>query len=230
MATPAKAKPAADVAGAQDKTAPDWERIEADYRAGLLSIREIAAACGVSHTAIQKRAKAQGWERDLQAKIKAKADALVAKAEVAKSVATETLATERVLVEANAQVIADVRVSHRRDIARNRALVMKLMEELEIQTDNLDLLEQLDAAMAGEGGPEGLGKAFQRVISTSGRIDSAKKLAEAMKVLVTMEREAYGIAEPTKVEVSNPDGSLAQKGRGLADFYADHVPAQPEPA
>lgn len=206
MATPAKAKPAADVAGAQDKTAPDWERIEADYRAGLLSIREIAAACGVSHTAIQKRAKAQGWERDLQAKIKAKADALVAKAEVAKSVATETLATERVLVEANAQVIADVRVSHRRDIARNRALVMKLMKELEIQTDNLDLLEQLDAAMAGEGGPEGLGKAFQRVISTSGRIDSAKKLAEAMKVLVTMEREAYGIVEAAKVEHTGKDG------------------------
>lgn len=206
MATPAKAKPAADVAGAQDKTAPDWERIEADYRAGLLSIREIAAACGVSHTAIQKRAKAQGWERDLQAKIKAKADALVAKAEVAKSVATETLATERVLVEANAQVIADVRVSHRRDIARNRALVMKLMEELEIQTDNLGLLEQLEAALAREDGPEGLLKAFQRVTSTSGRIDSAKKLAEAMKVLVTMEREAYGIVEAAKVEHTGKDG------------------------
>jgi hypothetical protein len=28
------------------KAAPDWERIEADYRAGLLSVREIAAASG----------------------------------------------------------------------------------------------------------------------------------------------------------------------------------------
>lgn len=230
MATPAKAKPAADVAGAQDKTAPDWERIEADYRAGLLSIREIAAACGVSHTAIQKRAKTQGWERDLQAKIKAKADALVAKAEVAKSVATEALATERVLVEANAQVIADVRVSHRRDIARARVLAMKLMDELEIETDNIELLEQLESALVAADGPDSLIRAVQRVTSTAGRIESVKKLAEAMKVLVTMEREAYGIAEPTKVEVSNPDGSLAQKGRGLADFYADHVPAQPEPA
>jgi hypothetical protein len=41
------------------KAAPDWERIEADYRAGLLSVREIAAAHGVSHTAIQKRAKSR---------------------------------------------------------------------------------------------------------------------------------------------------------------------------
>ena len=69
---------------------PDWERIEQLYRAGLLSVREIAASCGVSHTAIQKKAKAGGWERDLKAKINAKADSLVAKAEVATKVATET--------------------------------------------------------------------------------------------------------------------------------------------
>ncbi|HEY4292069.1 GIY-YIG nuclease family protein [Luteibacter sp.] len=50
----------------QDKKAPDWERIEADYRAGLLSVREIAAAQGVSHVAIGKRAKRDGWERSLK--------------------------------------------------------------------------------------------------------------------------------------------------------------------
>lgn len=176
------------------KKAPDWERVEADYRAGLLSVREIAAACGVSHTAIQKRAKAQGWERDLQAKIKAKADALVAKSEVSKLVATpEELATERAIVDSNAKVIADVRVSHRKDIARARGLAMKLLEELEVETDNIDLLEQLESAIAGEDGSDGMLRAFQRVTSTSGRIDSAKKLAEAMKVLVAMEREAYNI-------------------------------------
>ena len=38
-----------------------------------------------------------GWARDLSAKIKAKAESLVAKREVAKSVATETTATERVI-------------------------------------------------------------------------------------------------------------------------------------
>ena len=44
---------------------PDWERIEQLFRAGLLSVREIASACGVSHTAINKRSKAEGWDRDL---------------------------------------------------------------------------------------------------------------------------------------------------------------------
>lgn len=201
MATrPAKGKPDTDVTGGNSRTNADWERVEADYRAGLLSIREIAAANGVSHVAISKRAKRDGWERDLGAKIRAKADALVTKAEVTKEVTAEQLVTERRIVDANAQVIAEVRVAHRSDIRRARSLAMKLLDELEVQTDNIDMLEQLEAAIAGGEGSEGMLRAFQRVTSTSGRIDSAKKLAEAMKVLVTMEREAYNIAEVVKSE------------------------------
>ena len=217
MATkPAKKAPVTDVAGAKDKATPDWERIEADYRAGLLSVREIASANGVSHVAISKRAKRDGWERDLGAKIKAKADALVTKAEVTKEVTSEQLVTERRIVEANAQVIAEVRVTHRRDIARARSLAMKLLDELEVQTDNIGLLEQLETALAGEGGPDGLLRVLQRVTSTSGRIDSAKKLAEAMKVLISMEREAYGIADAAKGdspgEVKTPELRLVLHG------------------
>ncbi len=59
-----------------EKRQIDWERIEADYRAGLLSLREIAAANpGVSHVSISKHAKRDGWIRDLSAKINAKAEA-----------------------------------------------------------------------------------------------------------------------------------------------------------
>lgn len=41
----------------------DWAGIERDYRAGVMSVREIAKWYGVSHTAINKKAKAEGWER-----------------------------------------------------------------------------------------------------------------------------------------------------------------------
>lgn len=109
---------------------PDWEAIESAYRAGLRSIREIASQHGITHGAINKRAKRDGWERDLKAKIKAKADALVSKREVSKQVSTETATSERILIEANAEVIANVRMEHRGDIRRARELINTLFDEL----------------------------------------------------------------------------------------------------
>ena len=41
----------------------DWRGIEADYRAGILSLREIAARHGCTEGAIRKRAKRDGWTR-----------------------------------------------------------------------------------------------------------------------------------------------------------------------
>lgn len=185
----------------------DWEKVERDYRAGIMSLREIGEANGCSHVAVSKRAKAEAWPRDLKAKIQAKADALVNMAQVNAGV---NAARESETVEAGAALIASVRLGHRQDIVRARSLAMKLLGELEVQTDSGDLLEQLEAAVSADGS-DGASKVFQRVISTSGRIDSAKKIAEAMKVLITMEREAYGIVEPSKLELTNPDGSLEQK-------------------
>lgn len=179
-----------------EKQAPDWERIEQLYRAGLLSVREIAAACGVSHTAIQKKAKALGWERDLQAKIKAKADSLVAKAEVAKEVATETLATERGIVDANAQVIANIRIAHRTDIGRYRKLANKLLEELEGLTDNRDLFEQLGELLLSpdDNGMDRLNDLYRKVIDLPNRTKVMKELGDTLKNLIALERQAYGLA------------------------------------
>lgn len=60
----------------------DWEKIEFDYRAGVKSLREIGDLYGCTEGAIRKRAKRDGWERDLAARIKAKADAVIIPREV----------------------------------------------------------------------------------------------------------------------------------------------------
>ena len=39
-----------------EKKAPDWERIELDYRAGMKTLRQIADEHGLTHGAINKRA------------------------------------------------------------------------------------------------------------------------------------------------------------------------------
>lgn len=188
-----------------DKAAPDWERIEADYRAGLLSVREIAASQGITHGAINKRAKRDGWERDLSARIQAKAEALVSKREVSKAVSAEKVATDRLIVEANAEVIAGIRVAHRTDIGRFRRLVLSLLGELESQTVDLDLFEQLGELLRSDDdkGQDKRNDLYQKVISSAGRIDSMKKLADTLKTLVALEREAYGIAEAVRQPTDN---------------------------
>lgn len=103
-----------------DKQPVDWERIEQLFRAGVLSLREIAAACpGSNHVAIVRRAKKEGWVQDLSAKIKAKANDLVTRQAVTADVTAERAVTDRTLIEINAQVIANVRMAHRGDISRS---------------------------------------------------------------------------------------------------------------
>jgi hypothetical protein len=63
--------------------------------------REIVVSQGISHTAIQKRAKAEGWERDLGAKIKAKADAKVSASLVSGEVSAQTKVAETAVPSEN---------------------------------------------------------------------------------------------------------------------------------
>lgn len=198
----------AQVAGSspapRSKAAPDWERIEADYRAGVLSLREIAAADGnVTEGAIRKRAKRDLWERDLQAKINLRAEALVRKAEVRTKSTQLDAETERVVIEANAQRIAQVRGEHRADIARMRALVLRLLAECEAETGSIDAFERLGAVLRDEdeGGADKLNDIYRKAISLPTRIKGVKELAEALKTLVGMEREAYGL------QAGDPEGA-----------------------
>ena len=181
------------------KTAPDWERIEADYRAGLLSVREIAAAQGVSHVAIAKRARRDGWERDLGAKIKAKAEALVTSRTVTKEVTAERAVTDRAIIEANAEVIANVRLAHRKDIGRARSLAMALLAELEAQTTDRELFAKVAEMLSGGTEedqialPDKMMDLYRAVTSLPGRTKTMKDLGDTLHKLITLERDAYNI-------------------------------------
>ena len=43
----------------------DWDAIERDYRAGLLSLREMAQKHGCSHSTIANFASRNGWSRNV---------------------------------------------------------------------------------------------------------------------------------------------------------------------
>ncbi|HBC6577102.1 TPA: hypothetical protein KEX07_003489 [Proteus mirabilis] len=181
---------------------PDWEAIESAYRAGVMSIREIASQYEITHQAISKRAKKEGWERDLKAKVKARAENLVAKREVASLVATEKAISERQLIEANAEVIDNVRMEHRGDIRRARELTNNLFDELSAECADVPALRKLGELMFSpdDNGRDKLNEIYHSIISLPERVKSAKSLSETFKNLVGLERQAYGLddVQPNK--------------------------------
>lgn len=209
-------EPNASTEKASRKPAPDWERIELDYRAGVRSLREIAAEHGISEGAIRKRAKRFGWERDLSAKIQAKADDLVRKEAVRTEVRADST-TEREIVDANAQAIMQVRLAHRRDIQRTRTVVMTMMAELEASctAETVEMLVSLGEMMRNEDehGRDKLNDLYQAIVSLPGRAKTMKDLAASLATLIDKEREAYSIG--AKVAADGGDAPVA--GKTLTD-------------
>lgn len=197
--TPAARNTAAGAAVPTSKSGADWERIELDYRAGVKSLREIASEHGITEGAIRKRAKKPGeeWERDLAGKIQAKAEELVRRDAVRSEVRANQAASEKAVVDANAQAIAEIRLAHRHDIRRARTLTNALLSELEQQTDpnTLAMLRELGELLRREddNGQDRRNDLYQKVISLSERSKTMKTLADSLRVMVDMERTAFGM-------------------------------------
>ena len=215
------------------KVMPDWSSIEADYRAGLKSLRQMASEHGLSEGAIRKRAKKDDWTRDLGERIQAKAQAMVRKDAVRAEVRREARIPESVVIDANASLVYKVQMTHRADAARARALVQRVMGDLETLAElgglgginGMDLAE----ALRDQGQPaENLSDTDKRratrsrqmldaVLSVPGRIDSGKKLVETLEKLTRIEREIYGITAASSEETSQaPQLTNAESASRLA--------------
>lgn len=193
----------------------DWERVEADYCAGVKSIREIARENGVTDTGVRDKAKKAGWSRSLTEKVAAKAERLLRNEALRGQLRTEKAASDRELVEASAQAIVNVKLSHRKSIARQRTLVEALTTELETQTADTELFAQLGDLMRSEDskGVDKLNDLYKKVIAFPQRIDSMKKLAETLKHLIYLEREAFDIT-PAPTPTDNALSSIAKAIQG----------------
>ena len=188
----------------------DYDRIEPGWRAGILSPRQLAAVYTdetgdpVSHAAICNHFKRKEIPRDLAAKIKAKSDAMVTAAIVTANVTPLDPVTEKAIVDGNAAQLTTVRLSHRQDIKRGRSIVMRLLDELELQTgpENAALLEELGVLLRKEDdkGVDKLNDLYQRVISLPGRAKTMKDLGETLRVLIGLERQAFGLDDAPEGE------------------------------
>lgn len=228
-ATPATLDPTKSAAKPTSKAAKpvtaDWERIELDYRAGVMSLREIAAQHpGTNHVAIARRAKAEGWTRDLSERIKSKADDLVTRTAVTPDVTAKRAVSERQIVDANAQEQASVRLAHRKDIQRKRSIVARLMDELEAQVgpESAALLAELGEIMRSpdDNGQDRRNDLYNRIISLPERAKTAKTLAETLRITVDMERQAFGMDKEAEKKSDALESLLGRIASGNGNGFA----------
>ncbi len=121
----------------------------------------------------------------------------------------------------NATILANAILGQRQDIARARRLATGLLDELEAQSFEREHFRQLDlllrkAMATGKVAAKevaGLLRVYERVTTTESRIESAKKLAETMKVLIELERKVLNISGDI------PDDPTARVAEAVASGF-----------
>lgn len=176
---------------AEKKAATDWEGIERDYRAGVLSIREVAKLHGVSDTAIRKKAKAEDWLRDLTEKVNEKVRTELVRGEVR----TANPQTEREIVEVAAATVVQVVRGHRSRIKQGNELVELLTKQLIDVAGKRDEFEaEIEIQTADDKSPERYAR-LMKAVSLASHASIAVNLANATKTWVGLERQAFNIPD-----------------------------------
>lgn len=144
------------------KSQPVWDRIEQEYRAGEVSIRETADRHEVSEAAIRKRAKKEGWTRP-ETKVRT----------VRTPMPTLRERPAEPVPTPDAAAIAE----------RGRGLVARMLDELDAVTTHEGELEELIEEET-EGDRSGKRRdGMLAAISLPGRAKTLKELATAFKTI-----------------------------------------------
>lgn len=194
-----------------------WSKVEEAYTNSSESVRQISIKFTVTEKSIDKRAKRFGWVRDFEERVKSRA----------RKVANERIAnaeglnkTEDELIEDISQKQADLISNHRTVIGKHQGLSGNLLDELCCISDNIEDFEKLGEIMDRRGDEglknDSLNDIYRKVISLASRIDSSKKLAEAIKVDIGLERQAFGISNDAEGTTAPSESLESIKARLLS--------------
>lgn len=193
----------------------DWAAIERDYRLGQLTVREIARQHEINPSSIIRRAERDGWARDLSDEVRAKTRAALLRNTPSATPERNTPTREDIAlaVQTNVQLVRE----HRADIKALRDAVTKLIADLSTELDPEEVIETLSNGDPDE--VKDIERKLNRALALGGRAQAASTLANTLKVLIPLEREAFALdAKPDQGEAINVDlteKSLAKLARFL---------------
>ncbi|GAB2799047.1 hypothetical protein GCM10027040_27580 [Halomonas shantousis] len=172
----------------------DWEAIEAEYRTGRFSLRQLADRHGPSEAAIRKKIKAQGWKKDLTQKVRERTREKITR-EALPPEAREALSDDdEAIVEHAANENSAVVHGHRKLLGRWRGIADRYAEQLEAQlaTGKIDVqlksgdVAEIDVPL------DYVGKAMANGTA-------------ALEKVVKLERQSYGLDLEGDKQASHED-------------------------
>lgn len=195
----------------------DWEAIEREYRAGQLSVREIARQFEITEGAIRKRAKSEGWSRPLADKVRDAVREKLVRADGTQDGTQSPRASDADIVEqASARGLA-VQLSHRRDLEQLHGLKRILAGRLAVHLQG----GAVDGPFIGEKESPG---------------DLLEKLSRVTARLIPLERQAFNLdeaggAEPQDVKDASARERIASRiARVVASIGAGSDTGEPDGA
>lgn len=186
----------------------DWEAIEREYRAGQLSVREIGRVHGVTDTAIRKKAKAEGWERDLTKQVQEAVRAKLVREAGSQDGSHPQRANDRALVQEIAQRGVEVVRSHRRALSQLNAIGDILATRLSQHLDGVT--------------PDGPGLGEKESPS-----DMLEKLSRTRQRAIQLERQAFNLdSQPDDDGATSGGGGALERLVARLDRAKQSVPAE----
>jgi len=167
----------------------DWEAIQREYRAGVLSVREIARQHNISDNLIRRRAKKHPnqWQRDLTKRVRVAVQRKIAADTGVRDDNVRTQGDEDSIVEAASNRALEVNRLHKKSIAKTAFIEESL-------SDELAALQSVSAASKSDAKPPAL----------STKVTTLLALVSAQEKRIRLERQAFGMTDDVKPE---EDGS-----------------------
>ena len=123
----------------------DWEKIQKLYIANQMTVREIAAECGVGASSITLKSKKEGWKRNLDSAIRERTKAKIAAIDVEELIEQSALQssqqsaqTLKSAIEQAADNAANVRIQQREQVKSEIGKADFLQVKLETELASLD--------------------------------------------------------------------------------------------
>lgn len=161
----------------------DWNMIEREFRAGILSVRQIAKQAGISESAVRKMAKEFGWMRDLTEQIRAEVRGKLVRSEnSAHLTAHQDSPTESEIIDVVSNRNTQLILLQREDIKALREHEERLLKELEDKPTKLYITQYK-------------GEVVQKTISmtVAEKASTLGTLTNVREKRISLERELHGI-------------------------------------